>query len=197
MIPVYAELLNDLTDKVNDEKSIEEKISVARELLHEIKINKVTNFFLNNSDRIRIFYSDVDNLKTEVFVNLLSPKTVFNFFNEYLNGMIDYIESSYDERNIEVIKAKSHEFIDKIFTIDEDKIGVLVQSRMDSLNDYIWFKNIGVDIIEDIIEKFEKLENKNINCANLLSSSIVYFSIKFLDLCENNFIEMEKAVKPI
>ena len=199
MIPIYAELLEDLTQKVNDENiSPEDKISIAKDLLHDIKINKVTHFFLNNEDRIRRFYGDLENLKTERFINIISPKAAFNFFNEYLEGMMKYIATPHDINSIDSIKIKSNEFIEKIFTKDLNLVGVSVNIKSDSLNDYIWFHNIGVHIIEDVIEKFETTEYKNCDKhVSLITSSIVKFSVNFLDLCENNFFELEEAVKPV
>ena len=181
MIPVYAELLNDLTQKVNDENiSPEEKISITKDLLHEIKINKITNFFLNNEDRIRRFYGDLENLKSERFINIISPKAAFNFFNEYLEGMMKYINTPHDINSIDSIKNKSNEFIEKIFTKDPNLVGVSVNVRSDSLYDYIWFHNIGVQVIEDVIERFEKSEK-----AYDVDSVLLYCSSSELSAVNN------------
>ena len=199
MIPIYAELLNDLTQKVNDENiKPEEKISITKDLLHDIRINKVTNFFLNNEDRIRRFYGDLENLKEERFVNIISPKATFNFFNEYLDGMMTFIETQHNIESLGSIIEKSTDFINTIFTKDENSIGVSVKQKMDSLNDYIWFHNIGCHIIEDVIEKFERTQYKSCNeHVRLITLSIINFSIKYIDLCESNFIELEQSVKPV
>lgn len=197
MLDKYSNLLKNTMDsyQYGDYKT---RFNLSKELLHDVKVSLVTEFFLQNEDDIRRFYGDVENLKEEKTLNILSPKAVFNFFNDYLNGMIKYVESNKeDSSQSESIRQKSIEFIEKIFTKDESN-SLSIEDAMTTLNDYIWFKNVGIDLLEDVMEKFETIELNDIskeNFSNLLSHSIISFVYKFMNLCEENFNEMKEAVK--
>ena len=163
-----------------------------------MKVSLVTEFFLDHEDEIRRFYGDVENLKEDKFLNINSPKVVFNFFNEYLNGMISFIETHMELEDINSIISKSDDFVNNLFTKDESKV-VNIRDAMDTLNDCIWYKTVGIDLLEDVLEKFESMNFSNSkseeNYSYLLSYSILTFSIKFMSLVEENFHEMKELVK--
>ena len=197
MIPKYSNLLSQTLESYKD-SDYKNKIKIVKELLHDMKVSLVTEFFLDHEDEIRRFYGDVENLKEDKFLNINSPKVVFNFFNEYLNGMISFIETHMELEDINSIISKSDDFVNNLFTKDESKV-VNIRDAMDTLNDCIWYKTVGIDLLEDVLEKFESMNFSNSkseeNYSYLLSYSILTFSIKFMSLVEENFHEMKELVK--